>query len=112
MDMSCLVVSCNDDIHDEELAPQLQPNPLCKRARSRAPGSCSLIATDVLISDGDLFAKLVSKSGGEIINGIEEVKPLILRLSAYNGGILRVKVDEDHSLNPMKKRFEVPDVVE
>ncbi|CAM8986521.1 unnamed protein product [Rhodiola kirilowii] len=84
--------------------------PFCKRARSRAPGSCSLIATDVLISDGDLVAKLVSKSGEEN-NGTEEVNPLILRLSAYYGGILRVKVDEDQSLNPVKKRFEVPDVV-
>uniref|UniRef100_A0A7N0TZF4 Probable glucan 1,3-alpha-glucosidase n=1 Tax=Kalanchoe fedtschenkoi TaxID=63787 RepID=A0A7N0TZF4_KALFE len=86
--------------------------PFCKRARSRPPGSCSLIAADVSISDGDLVAKLVPKSGGgESGDGEEEVKPLALRLTAYKGGILRVKVDEDQSLSPVKKRFEVPDVV-
>ncbi|GAB4835531.1 Probable glucan 1,3-alpha-glucosidase [Ancistrocladus abbreviatus] len=39
-------------------------------------------------------------------------KPLILTLSAYQDGILRLKIDEDQSLNPPKKRFEVPDVIE
>lgn len=85
--------------------------PFCKRARSRKTGSCSLIATEVSISEGDLISKLVVKSGGERNETEEEVKPLVLRLGVYKGGILRVKMDEDQSLNPVKKRFEVPDVV-
>jgi len=36
---------------------------------------------------------------------------LILSLSVYKDGIVRLKIDEDHSLNPPKKRFQVPDVV-
>ncbi|KAJ1391509.1 Glycosyl hydrolase, all-beta [Sesbania bispinosa] len=78
--------------------------PFCKRARSRTPGSCSLIATHVTITDGDLTAKLLPKDQSE-------AKPLILTLSVYQDGILRLKIDEDPSLNPPKKRFEVPDVV-
>uniref|UniRef100_M4F9J1 Probable glucan 1,3-alpha-glucosidase n=1 Tax=Brassica campestris TaxID=3711 RepID=M4F9J1_BRACM len=79
--------------------------PFCKRARSRAPGTCSLIATDVTISDGDLVAKLTPKDNDDHIN------PLILSLSVYRNGIVRLRIDEDHSLNPPKKRFRVPDVV-
>ena len=78
--------------------------PFCKRARSRIPGSSSLVATDVTISDGDLTAKLTSKSQ-------PQAKPLILTLSVHQHGILRLKIDEDASLSPPKKRFEVPDVV-
>ncbi|XP_042493218.1 probable glucan 1,3-alpha-glucosidase [Macadamia integrifolia] len=86
--------------------------PFCKRARSRKPGSCALIATDVAINDGDLTAKLQSKNTEEAKEEQEEhVKPLILKLSAYQNGILRLKIDEDPSLDPPKKRFEVPDVV-
>ncbi|CDY60044.1 BnaA09g52350D [Brassica napus] len=79
--------------------------PFCKRARSRAPGTCSLIATDVTISDGDLVAKLTPKDNDDHIN------PLILSLSVYRNGIVRLRIDEDHSLNPPKKRFRVPDVL-
>ncbi|KAK9096126.1 hypothetical protein Sjap_021623 [Stephania japonica] len=79
--------------------------PFCKRARSRNPRSCSLIAADVAIHNGDLTAKLVPKNGEPI------EKPLILKLSVYKDGILRVRVDEDPNLGPPKKRFEVPDVV-
>ncbi|KAK7350916.1 hypothetical protein VNO77_09968 [Canavalia gladiata] len=78
--------------------------PFCKRARSRTPGSCSLIATHVTISDGDLTAKLLPKNQSETF-------PLILTLSVYQHGILRLKIDEDPSLSPPKKRFQVPDVV-
>ncbi|XP_010270270.1 PREDICTED: probable glucan 1,3-alpha-glucosidase [Nelumbo nucifera] len=94
--------------------------PFCKRARSRKPGSCSLVATDVAIDDGDLIAKLVSKEAdkghgeGEEQQQEEEkepVKPLIFKLSVFQNGILRVKIDEDPSLDPPKKRFEVPEVV-
>ncbi|RDY08316.1 putative glucan 1,3-alpha-glucosidase, partial [Mucuna pruriens] len=78
--------------------------PFCKRARSRAPGSSSLIATHVTISDGDLSAKLIPKSE-------PEAKPLILTLSVHHDGILRLKIDEDSSLSPPKTRFHVPDVI-
>ncbi|XP_057550322.1 probable glucan 1,3-alpha-glucosidase [Amaranthus tricolor] len=98
--------------------------PFCKRARSRQPNFCSLIAIDVEVSDGDLIAKLISKNPPQIdektTDSNEEneesqdivQKPLILRVSAYQDGILRLKIDEDPSLNPPKKRFEVPTVIE
>ncbi|XP_004502983.1 probable glucan 1,3-alpha-glucosidase [Cicer arietinum] len=79
--------------------------PFCKRARSRTPGSCSLTATDVTISDGDLTANLIPKHTNE---SESESKPLILTLSVYQDGILRLKIDEQHS---SKTRFQVPDVV-
>ncbi|KAJ4965777.1 hypothetical protein NE237_017626 [Protea cynaroides] len=86
--------------------------PFCKRARSRKPGSSNLVVTDVSINDGDLTAKLQPKNAGEAKEEQDEVvKPLILKLSAYQDGILRLKIDEDPSLDPPKKRFEVPDVV-
>lgn len=81
--------------------------PFCKRARSRQPGSSSLISTDVSISDGDLIAKLTQKE----ISDENHPKPLVLTLSAYQDGILRLKIDEDQDLGPKKKRFEVPDVI-
>lgn len=96
--------------------------PFCKRARSRKPGSCNLIATHVSISDGDLKALLVPKNqeNQEEIQENQESekreelssKPLILSLSVYSDGILRLKIDEDPSLDPPKKRFEVPDVID
>lgn len=84
--------------------------PFCKRARARKPGSCSLVAHDVSISDGNLVAKLVSKNP-EIQEDQSEIKPLILTLSVYQDGVMRLKIDEDLSLGTPKKRFEVPDVV-
>ncbi|KAJ8563163.1 hypothetical protein K7X08_031615 [Anisodus acutangulus] len=78
--------------------------PFCKRARSRQPGSSNLRATDVSISDGDLISKLVPKEENP------ESKPLLLTLSVYQDGVMRVKIDEDQN-NP-KKRFEVPEVIE
>ncbi|KAL2928160.1 putative glucan 1 3-alpha-glucosidase [Bienertia sinuspersici] len=100
--------------------------PFCNRARSRKPNFCSLIATDVQISDGDLVAKLIPKNPPQIDqtstdsnqenqeDGSQDLvqNPLILRVSAYQDGILRVKIDEDPSFNPPKKRFEVPSVIE
>uniref|UniRef100_A0A5B6ZFQ5 Glucosidase II subunit alpha n=1 Tax=Davidia involucrata TaxID=16924 RepID=A0A5B6ZFQ5_DAVIN len=83
--------------------------PFCKRARSRKPGSCALIATDVVIADGDLTAKLIPKNPSQ--EDQEPINPLILTLSVYQDGILRLKIDEDPSLDPPKKRFEVPDVI-
>lgn len=91
--------------------------PFCKRARSRKPGFCSLIATDVSISDGDVIAKLIPKDTPQTEKEEEEqvhqepIKPLILSLSVYQDGILRLKIDEDPTLDPPKKRFEVPHVV-
>ncbi|XP_022843342.1 probable glucan 1,3-alpha-glucosidase [Olea europaea var. sylvestris] len=88
--------------------------PFCKRARSRKPGACSLIATDVSIFDGDLIAKLVPNDKvQENIHNQENpiVKPLVLTISAYQDGVLRLKIDEDQSLSPRKKRFQVPDVI-
>ncbi|XP_011099673.1 probable glucan 1,3-alpha-glucosidase [Sesamum indicum] len=87
--------------------------PFCKRARSRKPGACSLIATDVSVSDGDLVAKLISKENNQenSENQGKPIKPLVIRISAYQDGVMRVKIDEDQSLGPRKKRFEVPDVI-
>jgi alpha 1,3-glucosidase len=84
--------------------------PFCKHARARKPGFCSLIARDVSISDGDLTAKLVPKTPHHEQDP-DQIKPLILALSAYQDGILRLRIDEDPSLGPPKKRFEVPDVI-
>ncbi|KAL7141890.1 hypothetical protein ABFS83_08G085100 [Erythranthe nasuta] len=82
--------------------------PFCKRARSRKPASCSLIAADVSISDGDLVAKLIPKESSQE----NPAKPLILTISAYQDGVMRLKIDEDQTLAPpRKKRFEVPDVI-
>ncbi|XP_012844831.1 PREDICTED: probable glucan 1,3-alpha-glucosidase [Erythranthe guttata] len=81
--------------------------PFCKRARSRQPGACSLTATDISISGGDLVAKLVAKE----TNQETPTKPLVLKISAYQDGVMRLKIDEDQDLNPRKKRFEVPDVI-
>lgn len=87
--------------------------PFCKRARSRKPGSSSLIAADVSISDGDLVAKLIPKENNQEnpVNKEVSPKPLVLTVSAYQDGVMRLKIDEDQSLGPRKKRFEVPDVI-
>ncbi|KFK28077.1 hypothetical protein AALP_AA8G469200 [Arabis alpina] len=83
--------------------------PFCKRARSRTPGASSLIVGDVTITDGDLVAKLSPKSPNQ--SDVDQINPLILSLSVYKDGIVRLRIDEDHSLNPPKKRFRVPDVI-
>lgn len=85
--------------------------PFCKRARSRNPGSSNLIAQNVAISGGRLTANLLPKTPPEN-EDLDQVKPLILSISVYQDGILRLKIDEDPSLDPPKKRFQVPDVVE
>ncbi|XP_023512658.1 probable glucan 1,3-alpha-glucosidase [Cucurbita pepo subsp. pepo] len=81
--------------------------PFCKRARAFKPGSCSLVAHDVSISDGDLTAVLLPRNQ----NPDHPSKPLLLALSVHQGGVLRLRIDEDPSLDPPKKRFEVPDVI-
>ncbi|KAL6012302.1 putative glucan 1,3-alpha-glucosidase [Asimina triloba] len=92
--------------------------PFCKRARARKPRSCSLIASDVALHDGDLVAKVVLRAIKTVSEDDEEQqaeepvsKPLLLRISAYQRGILRLKIDEDPTLDPPRKRFDVPDVV-
>lgn len=62
------------------------------------------------ISDGDLIAKLVPKE--ENPESEQPNEPLVLTLSAYQDGVMRVKIDEDQNLNRPKKRFEVPEVIE
>ncbi|GFY87476.1 glycosyl hydrolases family 31 protein [Actinidia rufa] len=84
--------------------------PFCKRARARKPGSCPLITADVSIADGDLTAKLISKNL-ENPEDQSPINPLILTISVYQDGVLRLKIDEDPSFDPPKKRFEVPDVI-
>lgn len=99
--------------------------PFCSRARSRKANSCSLIAVDVSIFDGDLVAKLVPKNTPPKVeqnpdsneedsdHGSQDPasNPLLLSISAYQDGILRLKIDEDPSLNPPKKRFDLPSVI-
>ncbi|KAH7520541.1 hypothetical protein FEM48_Zijuj08G0154900 [Ziziphus jujuba var. spinosa] len=87
--------------------------PFCKRARNRKPGFCTLEAQEVAISDGELTAKLLPKRNQENNpdQDEEQIKPLILSLSVYQDGIVRLKIDEDPKLDPPKKRFEVPDVI-
>ncbi|KAJ8769225.1 hypothetical protein K2173_001000 [Erythroxylum novogranatense] len=84
--------------------------PFCKRARSHKPGVCSTVVRDLAVSDGDITAKLVPRNPPESDED-DPHKPLILTLSIYQDGILRVKIDEDRSLNPPKKRFEPPEVI-
>ncbi|CAK9316407.1 unnamed protein product [Citrullus colocynthis] len=81
--------------------------PFCKRARAFKPGSCSLVAHDVSINDGDLTAKLLPRNQDPDLPS----KPLLLALSVYQDGIVRLRIDEDPSLGPPKKRFQVPDVI-
>ncbi|KAJ4838179.1 putative glucan 1,3-alpha-glucosidase [Turnera subulata] len=81
--------------------------PFCHRARSRAPGSSSFSAHDVSISDGDLTATLRSPNS-------TSSSPLLLSLSAFQDGTLRLRILEDPSsspLDPPRHRFQVPDVV-
>ncbi|XP_062094176.1 probable glucan 1,3-alpha-glucosidase isoform X2 [Humulus lupulus] len=88
--------------------------PFCKRARHRNPGSCALVAHDVTIVNGELTAKLLPKENHENPDqdhDQDQSKPLILSLSVYQDGIVRLKIDEDPKLDPRKKRFEVPDVI-
>lgn len=88
--------------------------PFCKRARKRNPGFCTLEAHDVSISDGELTAKLSPKKNHQDNSDQQDedqIKPLILSLSVYQDGIVRLKIDEDPKLDPPKKRFEVPDVI-
>ncbi|KAI0523398.1 hypothetical protein KFK09_005793 [Dendrobium nobile] len=91
--------------------------PFCKCARTRTPHSLPrLIVSDLLISDGHLTAHLqpsLSSEDDVSAGDTPHPRPLVLRLSVYQDGILRLKIDEDYSAPsaPSKQRFEVPDVV-
>ncbi|OMO55975.1 Glycoside hydrolase, family 31 [Corchorus capsularis] len=75
--------------------------PFCKRARSRKPGSCNLIARNVSISvDGDLTAKLIPKGEGG------QIKPLALCVSVSRVGIMRVKIKMDEE-DPASSSFDI-----
>ncbi|CBI17232.3 unnamed protein product, partial [Vitis vinifera] len=78
--------------------------PFCKRARSRKPHSSSLFATDVAILDGALTANL--RQPPPESPDQDQIKPLLFTLSVNQNGVVRVKIDEDPSLDPPKKRFE------
>ncbi|KAJ6378065.1 hypothetical protein OIU78_028320 [Salix suchowensis] len=81
--------------------------PFCKRSRARSPGACTLTPHSISISNGDLTATLLSKND-------DQIRPLILSLSVYQDGILRLKIDEDYDHpDPAapKRRFQVPDVI-
>ncbi|KAL9235001.1 hypothetical protein vseg_009807 [Gypsophila vaccaria] len=91
--------------------------PFCASARSRKPHSSTVFATDVAVSDGHLVAKLKfpqnpNSTDDDDHHHHEGFNQLILRVSAYKGGILRVYIDEDPAFDPPKKRFEVPSVVD
>ncbi|CAD5191540.1 unnamed protein product [Musa acuminata subsp. malaccensis] len=96
--------------------------PFCKRARGRAPNSLpSFSVADVSLSDGAVSARLVpaptlrqvtdddpSAADGDDASS----RSLLLRLSVYRGGILRLEIDEDPSSAPTtKRRFRLPDVL-
>ncbi|XP_024024508.1 probable glucan 1,3-alpha-glucosidase [Morus notabilis] len=85
--------------------------PFCKRARARKPGYSSLSAREIRIENGDLKAKLIPTQNHENPEDQHHSKPLILTLSVYQDGIVRLKIDEDPNLDPPKKRFEVPYVI-
>ena len=94
--------------------------PFCKRARERNPHSCTLAVSDITLKDGRLTALLrpQNKSDGEepVDREISEgsvppdLRPLLLELSVYQDGILRLNIDEVHDPS-LKKRFRVPDVI-
>ncbi|XP_071704204.1 probable glucan 1,3-alpha-glucosidase [Rutidosis leptorrhynchoides] len=91
--------------------------PFCKRARSRKPQHCNLTITDAIIKDGDFTSTLInplkSQENPDQDSSDFVSNHLILSLSVYQDGILRLKIDEDpsESQSQPKKRFQVPDVI-
>lgn len=78
----------------------------CKEARERGAGSSRIQVRDVRLEDGRVTGKLVPMVAQE---GQQVGGALVLEISAYKDGIVRVRVDEEEG-GP-RKRFEVPDVV-
>ncbi|XP_010908477.1 probable glucan 1,3-alpha-glucosidase [Elaeis guineensis] len=92
-------------------------SPFCKRARGRKPHSIpSLSAADVSLSDGAVSARLLpsqplrqNTAGDDPEADRDPSRILLLRLSVYQGGVLRLQIDEDPSAP--RRRFQVPDVL-
>ncbi|XP_078443144.1 glycosyl hydrolases family 31 protein [Wolffia australiana] len=104
--------------------------PFCKRARAKKPQSSPFSVSGVALENGRLTAILLPKPNStspfiqergsdesqHLADGaisdreIQESRPLLIELSVYQDGILRLKVDESND-PAIKKRFQVPDVV-
>ncbi|WOK93069.1 hypothetical protein Cni_G01762 [Canna indica] len=97
--------------------------PFCKRARGRAPHSIPPFSVaEVSLSDGAVSARLVPSpaiyqvtdddASAAADDNDDNLRPLLLRLSVYHGGILRLEIDEDpSSASTPKRRFRLPDVL-
>ncbi|XP_010906080.1 probable glucan 1,3-alpha-glucosidase [Elaeis guineensis] len=91
--------------------------PFCKRARGRKAHSVpSLSTADISISDGAVVARLLpsqplrqATDGDDPESDTVPPRPLLLRISVYQGGVLRLHIDEDASAP--RRRFQVPDVL-
>ncbi|KAG6552344.1 hypothetical protein Mapa_006198 [Marchantia paleacea] len=75
----------------------------CKDARNREDGSSNWYISEVNVTNGKVRARLIEGGEGEHVGG-----SLILHLSAYEEGIIRLKVKEAEA---KRKRFEVPEVL-
>ncbi|KAJ6815921.1 putative glucan 1,3-alpha-glucosidase [Iris pallida] len=87
--------------------------PFCKRARTRSPHSLPpFSASQISLSDGKITAVLHrSPPEPEPDSQPEPETRLLLELSVYQNGVLRLKIDEDYSDSVSKRRFQVPDVL-
>ncbi|KAJ4796294.1 Alpha-glucosidase like protein [Rhynchospora pubera] len=90
--------------------------PFCKRARTRPPHSIpSLSVSSLSLSDGAVSARLLPSQPLESPSETPSPTPraLILRLSVYTPGALRLEIDEDYSdpTAPSHRRFRLPDVL-
>ena len=96
-----LSVFCVEAFKDHEFKKCHQAH-FCKRHRNRQAGSSTLVLASGELKDGRYIGSIRNRAPGmEAVN-------LDLEIRAYDGGILRMKVNED----PSKKRYEVPDVLE
>ncbi|KAJ7295993.1 hypothetical protein O6H91_Y150800 [Diphasiastrum complanatum] len=80
--------------------------PFCKEARARKPGTSKAHVSEISLKDGSVRAKLLSFSETD-----EPAGALILLLTVYREGILRIRVKEENEPPSGKRRFEVPDVL-
>ena len=93
--------------------------PFCKQARASVAGSSDYTVSDVSIVDGRVQATLYPSIHPKVEANDGEVKetklhtPLLLELTVYSDGILRIQIDEKHSEEgKQRRRFRVPDVIE
>ncbi|EFJ31082.1 hypothetical protein SELMODRAFT_169507 [Selaginella moellendorffii] len=80
-----------------------QQTPFCKDSRARKPGTSGFRASPAEVVDGFVQARLIPENSTGSDN-------LVLKLIVYQGGVLRIKVDQEN-VPGGKKRFEVPDVL-